>query len=323
MSATLLFLVLATQNLPPELRTQRTVIDPVLPEVLRPAVAQASEAELDPKRGTGNAIEILKAERKKREADPLLATPLDLRIAATVLRARFSTNVKVAEPARFEQALSTFSRLDLTEPGFAAWLQKALEKHSELDAKYKGPKGTARTIPVAVLIRGSGLDKKAAFEMFEKGLAPLGFKLTRAEVKDAAFVIKLAADDQRADDGSPAVRVTLEVERPVGGKVAWNQSLYRTVTSKNPASAVVSALDWLVRVGGRDMLFQWLKENGLENAVMALSQGHDHAHEGSMPSRPGDARAPEAPPVRGEGRVSLPKGGVEPPPPPAPKKGGG
>ncbi len=142
--------VLATfvaQNVPPELRrNQQRGFDPVLPEIIRPAVERASKAELDPKRGAGNAVEILKAERKKFQGAQDIQLAIDVRVAATMLRSRFATNEKVTEPERLQQALSTFSKLDMSEPGLKEWTERAIALLPEVKAELSKPKASSRSL---------------------------------------------------------------------------------------------------------------------------------------------------------------------------------
>src|SRR5688500_12538865 len=103
-------------------------LDPTLPDDVRPIVEQAVKAELDPKRGSGNAVEILKAEKTKFN-DPAKGLSIDLRMAAIDLRRRFLTDERFPVPIRWEQALSTFARLELSEPGVKEWIDEALKHH--------------------------------------------------------------------------------------------------------------------------------------------------------------------------------------------------
>jgi len=291
--------ILIAENVPPELEMKGGV-DQTLPLELRPAVERASEAELDPKRGMGNALQILRAARQELGSDPRLALALDIRIAATVIRARFLTNPKVDEAARAQHALSTFSKLDLSEPGLARWIARALEA----DPAAKKQLAAKRKIGVAILTRGAGLDKDRILAALKKHYRGLGFEVVSAKAQDAAYVLKVAADEV-VEPGKPTlVRVVLGLERIEDAKVVWRDAFYRTAEGEL-AKAIDSNLDWLIRIGGREMLFEWIARWGLPQAVMAKMGGHEEHGHGEEPK--------EAP------RVRLPEGQRTQPPPPEAK----
>lgn len=299
-------LALTGQNLPPELRKRDAVkFDPVLPDAMRPAVVEASKAELDAKRGVGNAVQILKAERRKFAGDRLMEMALDLRIAASVLRARFSNNNKVETQVALQQALSTYSKLDLTEPGLNEWLNRTIAATAEVDPVL----ADRRPLKIALLVRGAGLDKRDIETRLNKALDNAGFSMTRTPVKQADFVLKLASDQVREEDGTkPVVRVTLGIEQLEAGRVEWRQGFFRTSEAPKLDTAIAANLDWLVRIGGRDMLFRWFTEKGLSGAVVT-QPGGDHAGHGHGPGgTPGPGTT--AP------RVRLPSGGRTEPAPP-------
>jgi hypothetical protein len=287
-------------------------LDPFLPELLRPVIEAASAAELDPRRGPGNAIAALKSEREKHTRSPALTLALDFRIAATGLRQRFLAQKSTPEPVRWEQALSTFGKLDLTEPGLAAWLERALEHHPAASKAMSG-KGT-RTLKVTLLVRGSALDKAAVEEAFAAPLRALGFTLRFVPAKEAELVLKLsAASDKTPVPGNTAVRLGLGLESVREGKTVWQSELYRVESDKTAQGAVANALTWVSRIGGRDLFFRWLGEHGmpglLGNGPLAGDpHGHGHGH-----------GAPGLPPELRGGRTSVPGPGAPPGPrPPRP-----
>jgi hypothetical protein len=285
-------------NLPAELRkTGSGGYDPALPEALRATVTQASEAELDPKRGPGNAMEILSAERAKHPGEQAIEQAIDLRKAATMLRSRFIHNPKVDEATRWEQALSTFSKLDVTEPGLSYWIQQTLEHKPEAQKQL----GKKLGIPVALMIRGGGLSKQAAFESIKKAMAMAGAHLEQVPLEKAAFVLKLGADEARDQEGAVAVRVTLDVERTEHGKPIWQNSTYRSTLAKNADLAILGSVEWLARIGGRDLLFRWLSESALPNAIAHLPGVSDPTRQ----PKPGPAPV-RAPPPGGSEKVTIP-----------------
>jgi hypothetical protein len=294
-------------DVPPELRKRGNEgYDPILPDAIRAAVKDASEAELDPKRGPGNAMQILSAERDKHAGDAELQMALDIRKSATMIRTRFIHNPKVEEPTRYEHALSTFSKLELGEPGLATWLSLALEKKPGAVQIL----GAGRPISVAVLTRGSGLAKPAVVEAFKQALASAGSRLESQPLEQAAFALKLGADEARDEGGTSSVRVTLDIERLEKGRAVWRSGMFRTSRAKTPAAAIQASLEWLARIGGRDVLFRWLSEEALPNAVV-------------NPLAPGEPKA--APPrihTDGDQKVTLPSPPPDMPAQSAPAKDG-
>ncbi|MBI4818775.1 MAG: hypothetical protein HY791_21070 [Deltaproteobacteria bacterium] len=294
--------VLVSQNVPPEFRQSKTTfVDPALPSTLVSAVKKAADAELDPKRGAGNAIEILKAERANHASDPAMLMAIELRVAATVLRSRFLSE-KTPEAARAQKALSTFSKLDLREPALPGWLDRALVANP--DVKKKLEKRGGRTIRVAYLVRGSGLDSGRVHAAFAPLFEAIGFKLERAPAEKASYVIELAADEARDAAGAPVVRLALELERTEGGRVTWRQNLFRTSEGPSASPAIALGLDWIAAIGGRELLFHWLAEQGMMGVLMRPPSPGGHQEQDHEP-------APE-----NTNRVRIPKAtGSEPPPP--------
>lgn len=284
MSATLSTLALLFALAPAEVpgpASKGAGIDPVLPEALRDVVAEASKAELDPKRGTNNAVEILKAKKAEVPKGSPLALALDLRIAATTLRGRFLTSTEFEVPRRTEQALSTYSRLDATEPGLSTWLERTLDQFPAVK-KGLGGKGP-RVLKLAVLTRGASLDRQAVVGAFSAVLAKAGVKLEVVPAKEASLVITVGAEDARRDvDQARAVKVTFGAESIVAGKVAWRHGLFRVEAADDPTTALKAGLDWVARIGARDLMFRWLGENGLPNLLDPSPQrpgaDHDHGH---------------------------------------------
>lgn len=269
------------QNLPPELkRTKRNSLDSSLPEVLRPVVTKAAKAELDKKRGTGNALQILRAVRETYKNNPATLTSLELRIAATVLRARFLQNKKAEPQVRAQQALSTFSRLDLTEPGLPGWLNRTLEQFPDARKKATGRKNP---IKVAVLGRGTGIDRNKIFKQLRDMFKPLGIQLKKTSVKKARYLISLGSDEVRAAEANgTVVRVILKINAKDKTPQPWRQSYYRTSKAKKLEDALTENITWLLKIGGRDLLFDWLRANGLSDTFFSLDRSgkkkkHDHS----------------------------------------------
>lgn len=260
-------------------------IDPYLPPSLRATVADASAAELDPKRGANNALGIL--ERAKDGAAPgAEAQALDLRIAATSLRSRFLTAEQFPRSRRYEQALSTFARLDLAEPGLAAWLDRTLAE-SPATAKKLG-KRAGWTVEVGLLTRSASLDRKRVEKAFTDAFAAAGVKLRFVPAKDARLVITAGAEDvPRPSEGDSAVKLTIGLESVKDGAVVWRGGFFRVTAAKDPRLALEGALEWSARIGGRDLFFRWLGEHGMETMLElgprrpgpVADHDHNHGHE--------------------------------------------
>lgn len=329
MSASALLLTMALgavgQSVPPELRTnQPRTIDPLLTAELRPAVEKASAAELDPRRGPGNAMEILKARRAEL---PELASKLqlDLRVAGVMLRSRFFNEPKLPAHERAARALSTYSRLDLTEPGLGPWLDRAIEgARPEVKKSFAAKDG--RRLRVHVSAQGAGIDADKLFAELARAYEAVGVKLVKSSPKEADYLAKIAALEVRDDGGRALVRVTLDLAAGQGPDPRWKKALYRTAEATDAKVAVDAGVSWLARIGGRDLLFAWLDARGLDGALMTApggGDGHDHGdHAGH-----GHGAAPERAPIVGEQRdrppaaprVQIsPHGGKQPAPPPSP-----
>jgi hypothetical protein len=265
---------------------QTAPIDPYLRPEITEAVTRASEAELDPKRGPGNALEILRARKRELPQDKALGLSIDLRIAATVLRQRFLASNEFPEPERWVQALSTFSRLDLRDPGVAVWIDRTLDKNPA--AKRKLGKRSTWKLKSAILVRGSGLDRAELAETFGKALASVGAKLESVPAKEAPLVLTIAAEDAPPVEGKAAVKTTLSVQSIDHGKIVWEQSLYRVEAAQDPKVALKSGIEWLSRIGGRDLFFRWLGDNGLtllkDPTPKPIGSGeHEERHGGIAP----------------------------------------
>lgn len=255
-------------------------VDPFLPEVVRPVVEKAIEAELDPKRGPVNAMAVIEAALPKYPEDSPLFLALNLRRAAIGLRRIFLARPDFEVPQRYEQALSTFSRLELSDPGFKAWLLRTLEHHPT--AKAQMGRREQRRIDVAVLLRGAELDRSDVQKRFKNAFAALDFDLRFVSAKKAAFVLSVASEGTKSPrPDQRAVRVVLGIENIDidDGKVEWRTRLFRTMTAPTPDRAIDESLQWLVRVGGRDMLFRWLATHGLVTLVDSSGLHHsEHDH---------------------------------------------
>lgn len=258
--------------------------DPYLPPSLTEVVEKAHQAEVDPKRGMSNAMDQLKAERAKRPHTPRDQEALDLRVAGTILRSKFMTSDEFPEALRYVQALSTYSRLDLWEPGLKYWLDKSLERDPTARAKVRAK--NAMKIKVGILLRGSSLDREEIARAFKHALEKVGASIEVVPVKEAAMVLTFAAEDAtREQTRDKAVQLGFGAERVQDGKVVWRTSLYRVEAAQDPKVALASALEWIARIGGRDIYFRWLGELAfpilggpptLEKGI-APAGHHDHA----------------------------------------------
>ncbi|MEQ8278698.1 MAG: hypothetical protein RMA76_29370 [Deltaproteobacteria bacterium] len=253
-------------------------LDPALPEVLRATVAQAAEAELDDNRGPSNAQAVLDAAQDKHRSDPNLVISLKLRDAAIELRKKLRGNERLPEAIRWEKAFTTFARLDLTEPGLKAWFDRTLANHAY--AKKKLGTKKQRTLKAALLVRGADLDKKTIQAAFEKGLKTAGFSIDFVPAKQAEVILKVGVESMKQPNPRQrAARVTLGLESWRDGKLIWRHSMFRAEAANEMSVAANAALDWLVRIGGRDLLFRWLGERAfhtiLEPGRFSLSTGQD------------------------------------------------
>ncbi len=258
---------------------ERSAVDPLLPDALRPIVEQAIDAELDPKRGPGNAISVFTEAMRAHAANDKYMLALRLRMAGVVLRKRFVEDRKFPESLRYEQVISTFSRLDLREPGLREWLDAAIAHHPPGKKRLDEAK---RTLPVAILVRGTGLDRKLIGKSLIKAFKDLGLKIRIVPPKRARFVLKFATENPKTPvPGRHAVRVILGIEAIAGGKVVWNHTLFRTQADTEAQAAIDTGVDGLMRIGGRDMLFLWLGKVAFPSLVARpKNQGAPGSHEG-------------------------------------------
>lgn len=257
-------------------------IDPALPVEIRRDIEEVSAAELDPKRGPDTALARLAELQRIHQGDARLHAALQLRGAGVFLRKRFLAANQFPVAVRHQQALSTFTRLDLSEPGLGAWVERTLKVH---DAR--GPssnKPLDRHIPVAVLIRGSTLKRTVAKAAFSTPFSALGYPLKFVSPSKAQFVLKLAVSDAPAPSPAlRAVKVSLDIEgRAEGQGVTWERNFFRTEAAAELEPAIDAALEWLARIGGRDLFFQWLSTTSLpflaKNPFMRDDGGKPHRH---------------------------------------------
>lgn len=264
----------------------RGAAEPFLPPEARETVARAAEAELDSKRGAGNAMEILKAGKATFAGRPQTEAALDLRIAAVVLRAKFSTADEFPEPTRAVQALSTFSRLDLTEPGLSGWLDRAIAGNPDVTRRL-GPRARW-AIRAAILVRGSGLDRRQVAAAFTDAFRAAGVAFEVVDAREAPMVITVGAEDAPLEAGErtlAGVRVTVGLESIEQGKIVWEQALYRVEAAPSVEVALTSALTWAAHVAGRDLFFRWLGENAFPELKSSTPRGF------APPDRRGHAKA--------------------------------
>ncbi|MFO0726847.1 MAG: hypothetical protein U1E65_23885 [Myxococcota bacterium] len=269
----MLALLLLAQDLPPELkRDPSSGYDPALPGIVRPVIEKAVEAELDKTRGPGNAVEILRTERGRHQ-NQQEQLAIDLRLAAIVLRQKFLLEPKLPEPVRYAEALSTYSRLDLSDPGLKAWLDRAIQHGSpEAKAALLDPK--KRAFPIAFEGRG-GLDTKDLTARYTALLKGAGLSVATPTEKNPGYLARLAALEVRDEAGTATVRVTMEITQPKG---TYRKTVYRATSAPSAKAALDAASEWLLRIGGRDVLFHWFEEQGLKGAVLTGPESA-HAHE--------------------------------------------
>lgn len=286
-------------------------VDPALPEVLRPVIEKAAEAERDDKRGPANAQAVLDAAMDTHRTNQDLVIALKLRHAAIELRKKLLENERLPEAIRWEKAFSTFARLDLTEPGLKPWFDLTLANHAY--AKKKLGTKKQRTLEAALLVRGADLDRKTIESAFAKAFADAGFTLRFVSAKAAKVIMTVGVESVKHPNAEMrAARVTVGLESMRDGKLIWRHSLFRAEAAKELAVAARSALDWTVRVGGRDLLFRWLGEQAfhtfLEPGPFSMATGTDlerggggehdgHGH-GGGPKLFGDVPLPKPPPPR-------------------------
>jgi hypothetical protein len=169
------------------------------------------------------------------------------------------SSTEFPEKERVVQALSTYSRLDLFEPGLATWLDRALDENPDAK-KALGKRGTW-TLRAALLVRGSGLDKELVKATFASAFKKAGVRLETVNPKEAPMVITVGAEDAPREGDRAAVKVTIGLQSIDHGKIVWEQSLFRTEAADRFDIALKSALSWVARIGGRDLFFRWLGEN--------------------------------------------------------------
>ncbi|MEL7370272.1 MAG: hypothetical protein AAFN74_15235, partial [Myxococcota bacterium] len=216
----------------------------------------------------------------KAPVDSRARRALGLRRAAIGLRRIFLERRQFPEQMRYEQALATFSRLDLTDPGLPEWLARTLEHHPTARARLQDVR--KKPVNVALLLRNKALDRKRVQRSFVTAFAKAGFSLRFVPVKKAAFVLKLSSRGVKSPHPTqPAVRTDLGIEHTLDKKAPWQTQLFRTETAATPKAALDRSLDWLVRIGGRDLIFRWLGTQGLPTLAGQGSRGlrsRQHAH---------------------------------------------
>jgi hypothetical protein len=257
----------------PEARASE--LDPFLWASIAPAVKAAHEAEIDPKRGPENARQILKREKTRHDA-ARVRTALDLRIAATSLRERFLRAEGFPERMRKAQALSTYSRLDLAEPGLARALRAVLEARREAGEEVPA----SLSVKVAVLARTRSFDPGAFEARLAEAFENAGVELERAAPKEADFVLKVGTRDLSAKSTRRTVTVSLDLEQREGGEVVWRSSSFRTSAADSIDAALDAGLAWLARIGGRDLLFRFLADGPVPelSALAPRKRGPPHRH---------------------------------------------
>lgn len=252
-------------------------VDAYLPPHLRPAVAAAADAELDPKRGPANALQMLERAQREVAKTPEEVMTFKLRVAALELRRTFSTTSKLDDAGRHEQALSTYSRLDLTEPGFAAWLGRTLDHHPEVaEAIAASPE-----IEVAVLTRGP-IERKALEQALRRALkvSGLDLKLAFVEPKEADYLLKLTAENITQNGRRPAIGLQVVLQSTKDDGVGAKQKMGRAIAAPTPEEAAAAGAEWVAHIGGRDLVARFLADRGLTMMVLGPLSG------GAVPGMP-------------------------------------
>lgn len=261
-------------------------LDPFLPAHLRPVVEEAIEAELDAKRGPANAVELLRGaqEQAKTERDRMR---LELRVAAIQIRKGFLTESTAEPPVRYQQALTTYTRLDLSEPGYAEWLSTTLQKNPDLRDTLQD----ALPLRLAVLSSRSipqGSLQSRLVELIEE----VGVDVEVVEPKRAEMVVMVRAENADSPDPSRvAVKTVMDLRRVDQGETAWKHRISQTSIADDASTALAASLEWNLRIGGRDLLTRWLGAHGLPlmrdgplaagpmSGVPSTGHGHGHDHE--------------------------------------------
>lgn len=252
-------------------------VDALLPDHLRPAIEAAAEAELDPKRGPGNAKEILERVQREVARSPRDQMSVQLRLAALELRRTFLAESKLERSGRHEQALSTYSRLDLTEPGFAEWLDRTLDHHPEVQASLEA----SNDLKISVLSRGPvGREElqealRAAF-----AAADLGVDLELVTPRRAEYLLKVTTENMTRDGRAPAVGVTVVIQSAQREDPWSKHRIRRAFTAESPEEAARVGARWVARVGGRDLVARFLADRGLTMMVLGPLSG------GAVPGMP-------------------------------------
>lgn len=255
-------------------------LDPFLPARLRPVVERAVEAELDPKRGPDNGAQLLRDAMLDQER-PDDRMRLELRMAAIQLRKLFLTESKLPEPKRYQQALTTFTRLELTDPGIAPWVERVLEQDPEAGEQVRA----AGPLRLAVLVR-KPLPAEAAQARLQEILQDTGTPAVLTAPKKAEVVVRLRGENAESPDPNRvAIKTTMDIAFAEGGKVEWKHRVSQTSVGADPDVALAASLEWLLRIGGRDLYFHWLGEHGLpmmitgpmvEGTDLPMMPRHDH-----------------------------------------------
>lgn len=258
---------------------QKAAVDPFLPAEIEEVAKAAAEAEHDPKRGPGNAIAYLKSERSKF-GSTRIRLAIDLRIAAIALRQRFLNGQRFSAPVRHAQALATYSRLDLAEPGLKTTLLETLRaRQFGGDEHQRGPNRRDHEplpgleVKVSILSRTKAVPKEAFIGPLTSALQRSGIALKQVPPKEAAFIVKLGARELRSEGSRRLVTTTLDLEQIQGRERVWSHSLFRTEAAPRPEAALTSGFEWLARIGGRDLLFRYLSTGPIPELELLTQVG--------------------------------------------------
>ncbi len=246
-------------------------VDPTLPASVRPVIADAIRAELDPRRGPGNALALLETALAKHPPGSRTFRALSQRKAAVALRRLFLTRDRLAAPARDGLALSTFALLELADPGLDAWLARAWAH------RQPGPAG----LPVLkiALLAGNDLDRAGIERVWVQRFRAIGVSVEFGPARAADFVIRLRGQGTQPPKGrAHAVQLQLGIEHVIDGRTAWRTAVTTRSVSDTARQAGDAGVDWLTRVGGRDLLFRWLQSEGIVPRPSARLPGHGRSH---------------------------------------------
>jgi hypothetical protein len=238
----------------------------LLPDALFPAVSAASEAEWSHPKRFGEARAILLRERSRVASDPELLRVIDLRVAANILRSRSEATSSLASNDRWKDALFTFARLDLKEPGLDRWLQKARENEKPRREK-------SMLFQLAYFAPSQSFDLSAAHDRLSALFSRLDIPIQRVDEANASFLLRIRALGVQHIGAMSQVRMGVVVQHRDHGRVIWEDSLTHTASGSNSKAAQDACIDALLRLAGRDLLFHWLSTTWFRNSATSPQVG--------------------------------------------------